>query len=121
MFRVELLKVFSSYYKTVNPIIEKWMFAAVRTTYLNIYNFSEIDISIMKLNQEGESGNTYISLETRLKSLLEGIMKECDYQKMETNTLKFLSVITSNGSYVPLKFFFNFEISRFLSTNNELK
>lgn len=121
MFRLELLKIFSSYYKTVNPIIEKWMFAGVRTTYMNIYNFSDVDISILKINQEGDSGNAYISLETRLKSFLEGIMKECEYEKMETNMLKFLSIITTNGSYVPLKFFFNFEISRILTTNNELK
>ena len=122
IYRIELLRVFVSYYETVIPQTEKWIFSSIRTPYLSIYNFEDLDFDLKKLKKEGrEKEATYLSIETRVKGILEGLISSTKEDTMEINLRKLLSVVSSDGSYIPLKFYYKFELSRFKSQNNELK
>lgn len=122
IYRVEILKTFVSYYDTVNNTLEKWVFAAIRTPYLSIYNFEELDLSFntLRIGPENKRDHTYIAIETRVKGILQSILDNTNNKLMDINQLKLISIVSSNGSYVPLKFYYKFELSRIRTENSEL-
>lgn len=121
LYKLELLKTFVSYYETVNSTFEKWVFASIKTPYYSIYNFSEIDLRVSSLNdKENIRDYTYIAIETRIKGMISAIIDHTNTELMDINLLKLLSIISTNGMYVPLKFYYNFELSRMNTENSEL-
>jgi hypothetical protein len=122
IYRVEILKTFVSYYETVNNTLEKWVFAAIRTPYLSIYNFEELDLTFetLRLGPENKRDHTYIAIETRVKGILQSLIDSTNNTLMDINQLKLIAIMSSNGSYIPLKFFYKFELCRLRTENSEL-
>lgn len=129
--RIEQMNTFSSYYETVNISIEKWVFGSIKIIYYNIIENINEDVSLRRIekihinnknmigNKESKvssksikSNTIYIKLETIVKGMIESLVLNSRKDMIETNILKFLSIITSKGSYVPVEFFTLFELSR---------
>ena len=120
--RIDLLRTFSSYYETVNPTVEKWIFASIKTVYLNILKFENINLNLkdLKIVSANEANLIYLQLETRIKGVLEALVSNSKKDIMEFNILKLLSIMITKGSYLPYKFFTLFELCRINTINSQI-
>ncbi len=72
-------------------------------------NFEDFDLN-----------NKYIKLETRLKEIISHLMLNTTEDKLDNNVLSYISLLISQGSVIPHKFFTLFELSRIETISNEL-
>lgn len=121
IYRLEIIRIFASYYETVHPTIEKWVFSCIRTPYLSIYNNDDLNLNLSNLFDTGKTKErTYIAIETRIKGFFEGLTANTTEDLMELNIRKLLSIVTNQGSFVPLRFFYRFVLCRIKTENSEL-
>ena len=120
---MEILKVFTSYYESMYKSVENWVFKSIKTVYVNIVTNTNININLNSIGKDGDSKSNiaYIQLETRVKGIFEGLINNTNLNNLDINTLKLFSIIISNNSYVPFKFYSMFELSRFITENSQIK
>ena len=122
-YRTEILKVFVSYYETMYKSIENWVFSSIKTIYYNIISDEDLDLNLKSIAKDGDKKSevVYIQLETRVKGIFEALINNTNTTKLDVNSMKLLSIIISNNSYVPLKFYTLFELCRFYSENSQIR
>lgn len=125
MNKLENLKIFVNLYSITGENLKRWVLTSTKTAFLSVKNFGILNLDLVDhgnyLNRSSQDmSDRFIKLQIRLNSFIDQLIDNLDIKILELDTILFLKVIITSGSFIPFNFFSLFELARLETTDKEI-